>query len=50
MLAYNPKQSLKQQIGLKYLANFEMSHLKFSLRSQCSNTTILRIVFKNEKS
>ena len=27
-----------------------MTHLKFSLTSQCHKTTILRIVFKNEKA
>jgi len=49
MLVYIPKQHLKQQTGLNYLKNFEMTHLKFSL-SQCHKTTILRIVFKKEKS
>jgi len=27
-----------------------MTHLKFSLKSQCHKATILRIVFKNQKS
>jgi len=44
-----PKQHLKQT-GLNYFTNFEISHLKFSLNSQCHKTTILRIMFKNEKS
>jgi len=50
MLVYKPKQHLKQQTGLNYLTNFEMTHLKFSLTNQCHKTTILRIVFKYEKS
>jgi len=49
MLVYKPKQHLKQQTGLNYLTNFEMTHLKFRLTRQCYKTTILRIVFKNEK-
>jgi len=39
MLVYKLKQHLKQQTGLT-----EMTHLKFSLTSQCHKT--LRIVFK----
>jgi len=35
MQVYEPKQHLKQQTGLSYLTNFEMTHLKFSLTSQC---------------
>jgi len=52
LLVYKPKQHSKQQTGLKYLANFEMTYLKFSLPSQCHchETTNLRIVFKNEKN
>jgi len=51
MLVYKPKEHLKQQIGLNYLTNFEMTHLKFSLTtSQCHKTTILRIVLRNETS
>jgi len=50
MQAYKLKQHLKQQTGLNYLTNFEMTYLKFNLTSQCYKTTILRILFKNEKS
>jgi len=49
MLVYKPKQHLKQLTGL-ISHKFEMTHLKFSLTSQCHKTTILRIVFKNENS
>jgi len=48
MLVYKLKQHLKHQTGLNYLTNFEMTH--FSLTTPCHKTTILRIMFKNERS
>jgi len=50
MLVYKPQQHLNQQIGLDYLTNFEMTHLKFSRTSQRHKTTILRIAFKKKKA
>ena len=50
MLVYKPQQHLNQQIGLEYLTNFEMTHLKFGRTSQRHKTTILRIAFKKKKS
>jgi len=39
MLDCKPKQHLKQQSGLNYLTNFEMTHLEFSVTIQCHETT-----------
>ena len=50
MLVYKQKQLSKQQIRLKFLINFEMTDLKFSLTSQCHKTTILHIMSKNENN
>jgi len=43
MLVYKPKQHFKTTNLLKvvYLTNFEMTHLKFSLTSQCHETTLI---------
>jgi len=36
MLVYKPRQPLKQQTGLNYLTDFEMTHIKFSLNNSMS--------------
>jgi len=49
LVVYKPKQHSKQYTGLKYVIYIDMTAKKFTLTSQCHQTTILHIMFKKEK-